>query len=135
MFSLSLKRAVSPSFLFLLLSAAVALSIAATPARAMGMTPYGAYTCGNMCMSNYGGVFGPFMGSPFVPMTPGYGAYYQTGQWGGGGMMGNSVMQDPRYAMAQQLQWSGTQPLGLSYMPPIGMSAIRNDVAGSALGF
>lgn len=125
--SQSLKKAVSPFFLVPLFVASAALSAAPKHARAMGIGPYA--TCGTMCMSMYGTTFSPFMNMPMFPMTPGYGAYYQTGQWG------SPMAQDPRYAMAAALGWRGAQPMGTNYLPPIGLSAIQNSTAAGALGF
>jgi hypothetical protein len=71
---------------------------------------------------------GPFAGLPFFPMSAGYSPYFQTGQ------MSPMMMNDPRYMISMYTQWNGAQPMGYSYLPPMGLSAIQNNMISNAAG-
>jgi hypothetical protein len=86
-----------------------------------------ANACGyGVCNNDYS-MFQPFMGTPYVPQ--GYGYYYQTGQMY---QPYYPAPFDPVYA-SNVLNWNGAQPLGLSYSPPLGSSAIFNDLVYSSM--
>jgi hypothetical protein len=122
MLALPLKKLVSPFFLTCLFAAFAASQVLPRSADAFMAGPYGV-GCGTMCMAYGGTMFSPFAGTPWLQMTPGYG--YGTGQ----------MMVDPRTMIAQQLAWNGAQPMGYSYLPPIGLSAIQDSMAARAWGF
>lgn len=83
--------------------------------------------CGTTCMAG-GGMLRPFYYTPFFPATPTYNPY-QTGQMAYYGPYTRYPTMDltPVY-VANSLNYGGSQPLGFSYMPPIGASAIMNDM-------
>jgi hypothetical protein len=105
-------------FLFALALTGIAASAMSRPAQAaMGGG------CGTLCMNS---LMSPYVGLPFFPMPSGYGSYYQTGQ------MSPMVMNDPRYLMAASINWNGAQPMGTSYMPAVGLTAIQNSLVSPA---
>jgi hypothetical protein len=90
----------------------------------------GAYpgACGTTCMAMGGGMFSPFVGTPFFPMASSP-FVAQTGQmyyYGGYSMYPNMGI-NPQY-VSNFLNWNGSQPLGLTMSPPLGSSAIFNDM-------
>ena len=74
--------------------------------------------------------------------SPGANGYYGYGGGGysysyGTGQMPQQYMnpwQDPAFVYAMSLNWSGARPLGLSYMPAVGVDAIRNSLAAPSGG-
>ena len=121
--SFYLKKAFSPFFLFSMVLALGATSAASKKAHAYTMDDFSA--CGGMCMGYGGAMLSPFTGLPQYPMSYGFNGFYpnQPGQ-----------MPDYRAQMAQAIAWNGAQPLGTTYMPAVGQTAISNSLAAGALG-
>ena len=73
----------------------------------------------------YGGAMTPFYGTPFYPGP----SPMMTGQMNYGyGYGGPDMMQ-----VANSLNWSGAQPMGFSYLPPMGLGAIQNTLNYNSL--
>jgi hypothetical protein len=75
------------------------------------------YTCQIQVQATMGGSLSGFYGSSFMGGGQMYGMGGQMGYYGG--------MTYPMY-VANAIRWNGTQPLGFSYMPPMGLQLMQN---------
>jgi hypothetical protein len=96
------------------------LSSALVPASAHAFMYRGGYYSTGFS----GGALAPFQGLPFYP---GGGGFQMTGQMGGYGGYGGGVDMMPLY-VSNSLNWNGAQPMGFSYLPPMGLSAVGNSM-------
>jgi hypothetical protein len=96
-----LNRILSVSMVTATIVAAAALYGAPEKASAFGMGT--SPTCGTLCMASFRPTFGPYMGLPMFPVSPGY-YPYQTGQ------MHPAIM-----AQYSSLYWS--QQMGTPFYP------------------
>ncbi len=108
----------------LVLLAPIAVSVDTRPVTAAIGGPG---VCGTSCMAG-GGMFRPFYGTPYYPVQAYYNPY-QTGQMSYYGPYNRYPTMDltPVY-ISNSINYNGAQPLGYSYMPPIGASAVMNSL-------
>lgn len=76
------------------------------------------YYCQIQVQATMGGSLSSFYGSPFMGGGQAYGMGGQMSYYGG--------MSYPMY-VANAIQWNGAQPMGFSYLPPMGLQAMQNE--------